>query len=65
VWSAAIFGGVSAIFVMLLKKESSSLLRHDKLQVFAVHAGGGLAGMCLTGVLAEYVGIADHEDCPT
>ena len=61
VWSAAIFGAVSAVFVSLLKRESAVLLRHDKLHVFAVHAGGGLVGMCLTGVLAEYVDLRPNQ----
>jgi hypothetical protein len=46
---------VAAIVVGFVKKESAALLRHDKLHVFAVHAGAGAVGMCLTGLLAEYV----------
>ena len=52
------------IFVGFLKKESNALLRHDKLHVFAVHAGAGLVGMCLTGLLAEYVACVLRCACP-
>ncbi|KAK0741430.1 ammonium transporter AmtB-like domain-containing protein [Schizothecium vesticola] len=66
VWSAVVFGIVAAIFVGLVKKESAALLRHDKLHVFAVHAGAGLVGMCLTGVFADSVtiGLDGHSTLP-
>ncbi|KAK3377268.1 hypothetical protein B0T24DRAFT_666036 [Lasiosphaeria ovina] len=66
VWSAPIFGLVAAVFVMFVKKDSKILLTHDKLYVFAVHAGAGFVGMCLTGVLADSVtiGLDGHSAMP-
>ncbi|KAK1750123.1 Rh-like protein/ammonium transporter [Echria macrotheca] len=66
VWSAAIFGAVAATFVGLIKRESNVLLRHDKLHVFAIHAGAGLVGMCLTGLFADSVtiGLDGHSTLP-
>ncbi|KAK3366748.1 ammonium transporter AmtB-like domain-containing protein [Lasiosphaeria ovina] len=55
VWSAPVFGFVAALAVNLLKKETELFLRHDPLQIFAVHSGGGVVGMILTGIFAEYV----------
>jgi len=53
IWSAAVFGIFSVLFVMILKKETSIFLKDDPLQIFAVHAGGGLAGMVMTGIFAK------------
>ncbi|KAK3693468.1 ammonium transporter AmtB-like domain-containing protein [Podospora appendiculata] len=53
IWTAVIFGVVAAIAVNLLKKETEIFLRNDPLQIFAVHAGGGLVGMILTGIFAD------------
>ncbi|KAK0630210.1 ammonium transporter AmtB-like domain-containing protein [Bombardia bombarda] len=66
VWSAPIFGIVSAILVNLLKNETRIYLRHDPLQVFAVHAGGGLVGMGLTAFFADPVtiGLDGHSTIP-
>ncbi|KAK0656939.1 ammonium transporter AmtB-like domain-containing protein [Cercophora newfieldiana] len=66
VWSAAIFGAVAALVVGFVKKESAAVLRHDKLHVFAVHAGAGLVGMCLTGLFADptTVGLDGHSTLP-
>jgi len=66
VWSAAIFGATSAIFVHLLKKEASIFLKEDPLQVFAVHTGGGIVGMLLTGLLASSttIGLDGHSTIP-
>lgn len=55
-WSAAVFGLVSALVVLIpLKGLASVFLRNDPLLVFPVHAGGGLVGMALTAFFVEYV----------
>ncbi|KAK3329258.1 ammonium transporter AmtB-like domain-containing protein [Apodospora peruviana] len=66
VWSAVIFGVVSALFVNFLKGETEIFLRNDPLQVFAVHTGGGFVGMALTGLLADPVtiGLDGHSTIP-
>jgi len=38
-----------------LKTEASYFLKDDPLQVFAIHTGGGMVGMALTGLFARYV----------
>jgi Amt family ammonium transporter len=43
------------LVVFFLKNEAGILLKDDPLQVFAVHAGGGVVGMVLTGLLARYI----------
>jgi Amt family ammonium transporter len=57
VWSAAIFGAISAVFVLWLKKETAMFLKEDPLQIFTVHTGGGFIGMLLTGLLARCVNL--------
>ncbi|KAK3393869.1 ammonium transporter AmtB-like domain-containing protein [Podospora didyma] len=66
IWSAAIFGIVGALAVNFLKKETELFLRHDPLQVFAVHAGGGAVGMILTALFADPVtiGLDGHSTIP-
>jgi ammonia channel protein AmtB len=53
VWSSGIFGVVSAIVVFLLKRLTKGMLADEPLYVFAIHAGGGMVGMFLTGCFAE------------
>ena len=59
VWSAAIFGVISSLVGYLLKEEALVFLKRDPLQIFAVHTGGGIVGMCLTGLFARYVQPSD------
>ncbi|KAE9371133.1 Rh-like protein/ammonium transporter [Stipitochalara longipes BDJ] len=53
VWSAGIFGVVSAIAVNLLKHYTKDMLKDEPLFVFTIHAGGGMVGMFLTGCFAD------------
>jgi ammonia channel protein AmtB len=53
VWSSGIFGVASSIVVFMLKQVTKKLLSDEPLYVFAIHAGGGMVGMFLTGVFAE------------
>ncbi|KAH8747820.1 ammonium transporter AmtB-like domain-containing protein [Hyaloscypha sp. PMI_1271] len=53
VWSAGIFGVVSAIAVNLLKQCTKGLLKDEPLFIFSIHAGGGMVGMFLTGCFAD------------
>ncbi|KAJ2902705.1 uncharacterized protein MKZ38_000215 [Zalerion maritima] len=53
VWSSAVFGIVSTIAVFCLKLASKAVLKDDPLYIFAIHTGGGLVGMFLTGVFAS------------
>ncbi|PMD63003.1 Rh-like protein/ammonium transporter [Hyaloscypha bicolor E] len=48
VWSAGIFGVVSAIAVNLLKRYTKGLLKDDPLFVFSIHAGGGMVVLQLS-----------------
>ncbi|KAK3389952.1 ammonium transporter AmtB-like domain-containing protein [Podospora didyma] len=66
VWSAVVFGVVGALGVNFLKKETEVFLRHDPLQIFAVHAGGGVIGMVLTGLFVDSVtvGLDGHSTIP-
>lgn len=53
------FGVVSAFVVLaILKKLSAVFLRNDPLQIFPVHAGGGLVGMALTAFFVKYVQVS-------
>lgn len=63
VWSAVPIGIIAAVFVNILKKEAAVYLKHDKLHVFAVHAGGGCIGMLLTGIFADAttIGLDGHS----
>ncbi|KAK4204547.1 putative ammonium transporter [Triangularia verruculosa] len=65
-WSAPVFGVVGALCVNFLKKETEIFLRHDPLQIFAVHAGGGGVGMILTGLFVDSttVGLDGHSTLP-
>jgi Amt family ammonium transporter len=53
VWSSGIFGVVAAVAVFLLKQLTKEMLSDEPLYVFAIHAGGGMVGMFLTGVFAS------------
>ncbi|KAK3984530.1 putative ammonium transporter [Cladorrhinum sp. PSN332] len=66
VWSAPIFGMVGALCVNFLKKETELLLRHDPLQIFAVHTGGGVVGMVLTAFFVDEttIGLDGHSTIP-
>ncbi|KAH7419434.1 ammonium transporter AmtB-like domain-containing protein [Cadophora sp. MPI-SDFR-AT-0126] len=66
VWSAAIFGVISSLVVYLLKEEALIFLKRDPLQIFAVHTGGGIVGMCLTGLFASEatIGLDGHSTIP-
>jgi len=55
VWSAVVFGLVSYICVWTLRKPALILLKNDPLQIFLLHAGAGVVGMCLTALFARYV----------
>ncbi|PVH79157.1 Rh-like protein/ammonium transporter [Cadophora sp. DSE1049] len=54
VWSAVIFGVVSYICVWMLRRPALTILKNDPLQIFLLHAGAGVVGMCLTGLFARY-----------
>ncbi|KAK4183140.1 putative ammonium transporter [Podospora australis] len=66
VWSAPIFGVVGSLCVNFLKKEAEIFLQHDPLQIFAVHAGGGVVGMVLTALFVDSttVGLDGHSTIP-
>ncbi|KAB5518033.1 ammonium transporter AmtB-like domain-containing protein, partial [Coniochaeta sp. 2T2.1] len=53
VWSAGVFGVVSAVAVFFFKWFTAKWLYDEPLYVFAIHAGGGMVGMILTGAFAE------------
>jgi len=53
VWSSAIFGVVGAIVISLFKKLTNKFLGDAPLYVFAIHTGGGVVGMILTGAFAR------------
>jgi ammonia channel protein AmtB len=52
-WTAGIFGVVSTIVVFFFKWFTAKWLYDEPLYVFAIHAGGGMVGMILTGAFAE------------
>jgi len=52
VWSSAIFGAVGAIVIYFLKM-LTQYLGDSPLYVFAIHTGGGIVGMILTGAFAR------------
>ncbi|KAM7198215.1 Rh-like protein/ammonium transporter [Naviculisporaceae sp. PSN 640] len=65
--SAAAFGIVSAFVVLALFKQLTAfVLRNDPLNIFAVHAGGGLVGMALTAFLVnpDIIGLDGHSTIP-
>ncbi|KAK4172327.1 putative ammonium transporter [Triangularia setosa] len=66
VWSAPVFGVVGALCVNFMKKEAEIFLRNDPLQIFAVHAGGGVVGMVLTGLFVDSttIGLDGHSTIP-
>ncbi|KAK3366406.1 ammonium transporter AmtB-like domain-containing protein [Podospora didyma] len=66
VWSAAIFGVVGAIGVNFLKQEAAFFLRNDPFHIFAMHSGGGVIGMVLTGIFADptTTGLDGHSTLP-
>jgi Ammonium Transporter Family len=53
VWSATVFGVAAAFAGEVVKKVTDPFLKEDKLDVFAIHAGGGALGMFLTALFAE------------
>jgi len=50
---SAVFGVVSAATVLLLKTQTKDLLADKPLYIFAIHTGGGMVGMFLTGCFAS------------
>jgi len=59
-WSAVVFGVVAGIACNYATKLKYSLRCDDALDIFAVHAIGGLVGNILTGMFAAYVAFRGH-----
>jgi len=66
VWSSGIIGPVSVIVVFILKMLSEKMLADEPLFIFAVHTGGGMVGMFLTGCFASpaVVGLDGYSTIP-
>ncbi|OIW34179.1 Rh-like protein/ammonium transporter [Coniochaeta ligniaria NRRL 30616] len=66
VWSSGIFGIVSTIVVFFFKWFTARWLYDEPLYVFAIHAGGGMVGMILTGAFADpdVVGLDGYSTIP-
>jgi Amt family ammonium transporter len=66
VWSSGIFGVVSTVVVFFFKLFTAKWLYDEPLYVFAIHAGGGMVGMILTGAFADpnVVGLDGYSTIP-